>query len=302
MRRFYLNIFFFLFPLIVLFYLFPIERRAKFEGLKNDCYNHAIWIYDRIFLNPAQIDIAFIGSSRTINAVDDGLLENLLGEACVSNLGYCRLGMNLQYIIIRDLLSVKNPKEIVLEVREEESYVSHPVFPNLAKEEDILFSYPFFNESYFNDYVEFTEYKLQLVQEKILDNRTSVVNHKETHGYTEAILFASQEELDSAKSKSERGIKSSDGIYHNLQMQFPEFYLEKIVSLCRENKIALKFLYLPSFGNGGKLPAELKLYHQYGKVLLAPNEIFATKKNWRDANHLNYLGAEALTRWLKTQL
>ena len=95
MKTIFQNSALFLLPIIVLLLFIPINVRKQYEGLSGDCANHAIWIYDRIVKNETPIDIAFIGSSHTMHAVNDkSLTENSHGKN-ITNLGYCRFGRNL---------------------------------------------------------------------------------------------------------------------------------------------------------------------------------------------------------------
>jgi len=72
------NIFIFLFPVILLVLIFPIDKRTRYTSLKDDCFNHGIWIHDRLFKNETPTDIIFLGTSHTVNAIDDKLIEDSL--------------------------------------------------------------------------------------------------------------------------------------------------------------------------------------------------------------------------------
>jgi hypothetical protein len=67
----------------------------------------------------------------------------------VANLGYCRRGRDIQFVMLKDLFQQKKPKILVIEVAEDEPKKSHPVFPYLAESNDLWGSFVFFNQRYF---------------------------------------------------------------------------------------------------------------------------------------------------------
>ena len=149
MRKLILHINLFLLPLFLLLLVIPVDKRQKFVGLEADCYNHGIWVHDRIFHSQTPIDIAFLGSSHTICGVDDGFLSEKIEGLEVANLGYCRLGRNLNYVLLKELVSQNEVQQIIIEVREKEDRFSHPIFPYMARSEDVMLPKLFFNQKCF---------------------------------------------------------------------------------------------------------------------------------------------------------
>ena len=132
-------------PFLVLIFVIPVDSRMKFEGLKDDCFNHGIWIYDRIHNNEKATDIVFLGSSLTINSINDPLIEQGLDNTTsVVNFGYCRLGMNMNYALWKEVLKKKKPRYLILEVREGGGRYGHPIFPYVAASEDVILPNVFF--------------------------------------------------------------------------------------------------------------------------------------------------------------
>ena len=140
MRKFLSKIAIFSGPLII--FLIWLACRTydpyfAYHYLEKNCGNRAAWMYQRIFVDEAPVDIAFIGSSRTFSVVRDDLLEKNLGLSVV-NLGYCGMGRNLHYTIVKDLLNQKKVQHLILEVRSDEFRFSHPMFPYLAQNRDVF--------------------------------------------------------------------------------------------------------------------------------------------------------------------
>lgn len=301
MKKLYLHIFLLLLPLLLLILFIPIDKRMRFQNMENDCFNHGIWIYDRIFNNSTPIDIAFFGSSHTINAVNDILIEENKNGLHVVNLGYCRLGMNLNFVLIKNLLEAKRVKQIILEVREDEDRYSHPVFPQLADEEDVFLSCPFYNRNILSDDYTALVFKIQLLQQKLFQQKINSEIRTDTFGYAGTDIVADEKDLDSAIQKRTNAIPLSE-FERNFFMQFPRAYLKMIHQLCQENQVQLKFLYLPAYGTTPTKPKENNTYSQYGEVLIPPDSIFLNKNNWQDKDHLNEKGANEISEWLSQNI
>ena len=78
MKRIAKNIIFFILPfligIVVLFFI-PVNKKFSYNFVKGECDNKASWIYNRIFEDERQIDIAFTGASQTSCAIMDKVIE-----------------------------------------------------------------------------------------------------------------------------------------------------------------------------------------------------------------------------------
>jgi hypothetical protein len=303
MKKLYRNILLFLVPLLALLLLMPVNQRQKYIGLKHDCFNHGIWIYDRIFNNSKSVDVAFIGSSHTINDIDDRLIENRLAKKfTVANFGYCRLGRNLSYVLLKELLKKKHPQYVFLEIREDEDYFSHPIFPYVASDREVLFPHLLFDARYFSDIWTHFSYKMELLQDALFSNEKETPVRNNAFGHSAfrdtiapGVLAKAYLEQNSVKEKPSKLIR-------DFHLAFARGYLKAIGSLCEQEKIKLIFLYLPSYGSGLKRPREFATYAKYGKVWWPPSTVFHKKTNWHDTGHLNGEGARELSLWLAKRM
>lgn len=291
----------FCFPILLIVVLFPISRRQLYHELKDDCFNHGIWIHDRIYENEQPIDLAFIGSSHTINCIDDKLIDSLTGFHS-ANLGYCRLGINLNEVLIEDLLEKKKPKIVFIEVRENEDRYSHPVYPNLARSNQVLFPYLLFNRDILSDIKQHLFYKLQLTQDltfgkyapsKVLTTNFGVANSTDT---------ASVSFLNEVKTKRHQEIQLQNGFAKWFYMKYPKHYLSNVEQLLSNKEVKVVFLYLPSFGSGQTQPSLINTYKKHGDVWIAPESILSNPNHWFDENHLNHQGAQKYSKWLAEKL
>jgi hypothetical protein len=302
MIRLLRNISLFLLPLIAIIVLLPVNKRLKYQGLKDDCFNHGIWIYDRIFNNSRPIDVAFLGSSQTINGINDQLISEEAGNTQAVNLAYCRLGRNFTYVLLKELISVKNIKQVFIEVRENEDRYSHPIFPYIANTADVLLPNPFFNRDMLSDMWTHLAYKIEISQDMIYQHEVSVPLRTNDFGFTASHDTAATSRLADAKLKRSTPKKATNTIEENFHANYSRVYLRKIGHLCRENHIKLVFLYIPAYGVSLDKPKEYDTYIKYGKVLIPPKDIFEKQSNWYDENHLNQTGANEFSLWLAKQI
>ena len=63
------------------------------------------------------------------------------------NLACCRLGRDMDYLLLKEVIKNKNPSHIILEVREGESKFSHPVSPYIRSSTSQLSAYLLFNKN-----------------------------------------------------------------------------------------------------------------------------------------------------------
>ena len=292
----------FFLPFILLFIVIPVNDRLRFQALENDCFDHGRWIYDRTYLNKKGVDIAFFGSSQTINAINDELIEGRIENKLVANFGYCRLGRNLHFALIKRLLEVKQIEEIFLEVREDEDRYSHDVFPFVASTQDVITPHAFFNRDIAVDIIDHFKYKIELTKDWLFNDNFDILIDTNAFGnYTPADTVAVEVLIQVQKDRLEH-IRSLSQFQRDFYMAYPKSYLLDIYNLCEEKGTKLSFIYLPPYGFHQRAPKELAYYSQFGKVYIPPQEIFNNTNNWFDENHLNISGANQLSLWLVEQL
>jgi len=290
-------------PIVALF-LMPYSKEFAYHYIKNDCYNHGAWIFDRITKNQVPIDVAFIGSSHTIHAFQEKRMEEILkSNDHLSNLGYCRYGRNLQYSLLKLLLQYKSPKLIVLEVSEDEEKNSHDIFPYLAETSDLLSTPTLINRDYLSDLYRGASARLECFKATYIFNKKHQEVDNTLYGYGEADRTATKEEmLDNQKAWEKRLERKTIKSVEDIQLKYPLAYLNKMVELIKGKNIALVFVYLPESGSKLKSPKLVKYYQSIAPLLIPPQSIFDDSTNWMDASHLNNKGSEILSAWMASQL
>jgi hypothetical protein len=304
MIRLYRNIILFLLPILILIIFLPVNERSKFLGLKDDCFNHGIWIHDRIYENEKPVDIAFFGTSKTINGINDEWIEKQLSDKKVNvvNLGYCRLGRNFSFTLFKKMLKNKQPKHLIIEVREDENRYGHPIFPYICNTSEVLFAPPFFNRDIVSDMFIHFSYKIELTQDYLYNEIPQAAVSDEPFGFSCSPDTASREELYHVKVISHHPKSALTNLARNFHMQLSRTYLKKIHAICAKDNIEISFLYIPSYGAPYEKPLELESYELYGNVFFPPERIFENPDNWFDEDHFNQAGAEKLSKWIATKL
>lgn len=304
MRRLIIHLSLFLlfpFAIIVLIFVIPADKKFAYHFIKSDCYNHSDWLYARM-QDTAAIDIAFIGSSRTIHAISDSLIESLMDHAGnpsqhIVNLGYCRFGRNLDFVIVKDLLTAKRIKKLVLEVREDEDPFSHLDFGYIASSRDLL-QPVFFNTRYFTDFWKGLQMRVEWVKSGL---KVSPIEN-EIHSIPSSIYGYGSSAVSLPAGDAHRSSLPEStmefSIMRGMEMHFPRHYIAEIATLAEANDVRVYFLYLPSFGFSKRMPSEYLYYRQFGQVLLPPDRIFSNPSYFMDMNHLNDQGSAQMAEWL----
>jgi len=309
-RKIFVNLTLFLLPVILLvlcLFICPLDRKQAYYFCNNDCYNKGIWNYDRLFHNPAAVDVAFIGSSRTClgimeSAVEDGF-EQVHLNANVANLAYCRWGRNMDHVTAQMLFANKKPKCIVVELHEEEERLGHIDFGYVADTHDVLMPVLFFDQNYFSDLYKALVVRFDILKHKILGDQKLAPVSDELHGYIHFNGVIDPNELDQmVKRDRERKHYEDSKAEAWINRQFPDAYLEKICALAKAHDCKIYFLYIPGYCSLPPKEGAFKYYEQYGTVLVTPPDILREKQNWRDGDHFNDSGAQKLSAWVAGQL
>jgi len=282
-------------PLIVLLvFLIPIGEERTYSMIGYGCLNRGHWLQKRL-ARKESIDIAFIGSSHAIHAVNEEVFAKHHGTAVknVANLGHCRYGRDMQYLILRQLLEQHDPRLIIIEFREDEWYESHRDFSCFCKVSDLP------------DAVQFTNGET-VVKETIGCRLRSVqrrfFNHPFHYGYSDELLGYRGREgtIDPEKALEElkKVYKINDARQmKELNSEQPFFYLKKMQELCKEHNAEIVFTYIPSY-DGPNNPEHLDRLETMGRVALPPAALYSNPTNFFEFNHMNANTAEVYSSWL----
>jgi hypothetical protein len=311
MKKFLKQIFLFALPLFVLaMLLFSInpEKQFSYGFVKGECNNKASWIYNRIFLSDKRLDVAFIGASQTACAVNDELVEKKLSKLTgktlkVASLGYCRAGRDIQYIMLKEIFRVKQPGVVIIEVTEDEPKKSHPVFPYLADNRDLVESAVFFNQRYLQSLGKGLIVRFEYIKTKLFRTVVLTGDSLADHGYLPTDAVAGEESLLENRKNWEDRLSNSKQLWRrNLEVRYSKHYLNKMVHLAEENGSRVIFLYLRESGSGLNKPMLNEYYTMSSEIIMLPEPVFTDPSNWSDATHFNDRGATLVSEKIATEL
>jgi hypothetical protein len=287
----------------------PFDKKYGYYSLSGD-YTKGGWIYERVFNDPDNIDVAFMGTSHALNAIVDSQIQNQLTERIkrpvkVANLALPHEGRNLQYVLIKDLLLNKNPDLIILEVCERESIYSHFTFPYIAEGKDIIFPKSILNFNLIRDWIKAVKIRLQYLKDRYLLNLNignSTLSDSNKFGFEinpESITF---EELETRKTLFENQLKFYENYFlSKILFRFNRTYLKSISELTY-GKTKIIFLYIPNYNTSKKRPFDYEFYKNYGDVWLPPDTIISNPENWANYTHFNYEGAKKISYWVSGKI
>lgn len=288
----------------IILFLCPYSSEFSRHYIKDDCYNHGAWIFDRITHNATPTDIAFIGSSHTIHAFQEKEIEQIFeNQYHVANFGYCRFGRNLEFVFIKELLKYKSPRLLVIEVHEDEPKNSHDIYPYLAGTTDLLSTPTLVNRDYFADVFTGLSARMEQFKSNYIFFEKYPAPDLNPYGYGESDRIAPAEELKLNEQVWSKRLKNRlNAQFENIQLKYPLAYLNKSLGLAKAKNIQVIYVYLPEYGSGLKEPLRMKEYEKTGEVLILPDSILKNTGNWMDATHFNNKGAKLVSIWMAQKL
>ena len=280
------------------------------EYLQRHCRN-GLWLHQRL-ADTSAIDIALLGSSRTMCAVSDQLLEASLSGPDgagpqVANLGLCRYGRTLTWTLGRRLLArPQAPAWLIIEVRVTEDRFSHPDFPYLASGGELLGAYPFWHQRYFEQLGQGLMARFQDWRQATLGlTPDSLPPYAGRHGFVLSgnvlhLLPPGGQPPLPLRERPETGLA---GWRYQEGQRLAMHYLHRTVAAAQAQGTRVGFLYLPGWRNpAAQRPLELATYEAWGPVWMPPPSVLDPEAHWMDPDHLNEAGARVLTDWLARQI
>lgn len=301
--------------------LLPHDRYIRWQAMQTESYARLGWIYERIHFDPTPIDIAFIGTSHTMNGIDASAVGEKIAEVAnssgshaqslhVVNFAIPMYGRNLHWLIVRELLKNRKVGMLVLEIFENETRKPHPLFIYPADVSDVLNAPTFVNFNYFPDIVRLPYRQFSLFVKTQWPNQFGLRSHFDAKHYDgstvdntrfvqvhgKALTPIRDRRLDPAKLEADRQLRAKEKNLHMLGRRFDwleyryvRYYVEQILDLADERGVPVKFLYLPSYGQPD-VPYDTVIYEGRGEIITF-KDILAKQENWEDVAHLNLYGA-----------
>lgn len=281
----------------ILLFITGFSPQFAFHYIKGDCDEHGKWMYSRIFENDKPADIAFIGSSKMMHAIwEEKLAEQVEDKQgqnpYLLNLGYCRLGRNLHYRLIKYVIEEKKPETIIVEVQVNENQFGHPIFPYIAQSEDLFLPEMWVNRDFFKDLFIGLQTRWEYQKTNILySNEQVYLYDSSNYGYW---LTPDSVGIDVLT----KNYRSKSRERPDLEIAFSKNYIKRMKRLADRTQTKIIFLYLPEFNEVDLPPIQREFYEKLGKVLIPPVSLLNHPDYWMDPIHLNDKGAVRMAEWL----
>jgi hypothetical protein len=306
--------------------LLPHKPYVRWQNLRTEAYARYGWVYERVHDDPTPVDIAFVGTSHTMNGVDAALVAQKLGQAgartpagqcpTATNFAMPNYGRNLHWLVAREVLENRPVKLLVLEVLENESRKPHPQFVHIAKTSDILGAPLLVNINYLADIVRLPFRQASLAVESLAPEQFGLKSRFDPANYDgstvdntrvvnvdgraltparDTILPASELDAAAEDNLRNKNLHMLPGPLSSLEFNFPRSYLRRILELADKKGVKVVLFYLPGYGQPPE-PYDMRDYA--GREMLKVNDILADKSLWLDVNHLNAEGARRLSERL----
>ena len=261
----------------------PVSQEQQWNRIVGNCSKSAC-LYNLTQDTAQNIDVAFIGTSRTMNAVNDSALSKAWHRRVV-NLGYCRPGRNMHLEIFKLLLKKNHPAIVFIELNQEEDWYGHFDFGNVATTKEVFYSLQSKNPKFLRDVKQNFIMKYDLFQNNIKDQ-----------AYPGEFCFWGFGNI-LQRGKNLTAVSFADTNTAN-QRFTSNFYLEQIIQLATKHNIRLFFHYLPAYGLIEYQPHQLQFYQKYGEVVMPPHAL-ENEKFWSDNSHLTLDGAILYSQFLQ---
>jgi hypothetical protein len=258
-------------------------------------------VYDRIAVNPRPIDVAFIGTSQTMHAIDDRGIEDALSSigihANVANLGTMWMGRDLHVLLTKALLEHKKPKLIVLEINEHETPYGHPLTPYVASASDMFCCQFWFDLDFPKSLLLFLKEQEYGLISRIWQSGAAASNPGKDWDFGwrpfDRIWNPNEPKAPSFGDKVSRLLGNSvrDENY-NLTSMFGDAAVRQIVKLATDNNVKIVLLYLSEYAVAANPdPDNIRFHEGIAPTIIFPQSVAEDRRNWADFAHFNRSGA-----------
>lgn len=306
--------------------LLPHDPYIRWQDQRLEAYARLGWMYERIHFDPTPVDVAFVGTSHSMNGIDGAAVARAAAEAgrpCLNvvNLAIPNYGRNLHWIIARELLRARPVRTLVLEVLENETRQAHPLFVAVADAADVVGAPILINTRFVTDFLLLpmrqallflktlapAQFGLHAAFDPARYDGPDVDNTRVVQVGGRALTGPRDQRMDpEALAREAQAILAGKRLHvlgralEPFEYAVPDYYVPLILALARLRGVEVLPLYLPGYGMPDA-PIEPWPYPEASKMLFV-NDILRKPENWGDVSHLNQFGAAELSARLGTLL
>ncbi len=305
-----------------LFFL-PTGAYERYAGVIDTDYIKCSWVYERLNFDPTPVDIAFIGSSRTMEGINGSAVEAGLKaagyDAHVVNFGIPSLGLDVPYLLTKMLVETKRPRIVFVETDYLAYSETNPAFPLLATPEEILHAPLIVNEWLLNDLIGVAGRNLNLTWKRLVRGPEKFdpatyrgahwedVDHVTAHGGIRGPLRQSNMEKAAFESYAAwwvGNIVRKAGQYDAwawVQLRYAETYRMRMLRQLQASGAKIVFLSMPAVGTP-EPPYHFDRLRPFGSFWPLPDVVSRDYTLWDNPTHMNSRGARIYSAWLVEQL
>jgi hypothetical protein len=283
-----------------------------------------LWLRDHVLADSRPLDTVFLGSSRIRTAIDPQLVCAVTPQNRPSvNLGVNWHGRNMHFVLLKDLLSSRPIRRLVLETSADmEAVGTHRVFGSLARPSDALrtpmirvFLPGLIEEPFARNMRGLGDWIVPVLAPSLhairhaydrLTRRISGPHASEIESLTALCGYLPNSgeyvEFDPPPTERVEPVRPLDSWMRSVSPDAYAFEIDRIATLCRDHNVELMFLYLPRRGYREMAPELRSVLSKHGAVICPPWDEFSDTMNWRDGNHFNLAGAKRFGVWLRSAL
>lgn len=301
----------FAFALDVMVCLLPENDYQRWQSVNGAGFGNLRWAYERIHFDSRPVDIAIVGSSKTLLGLCAERIEQRLSirerPANVTNFSVIGSGRNVQWALVDELYKAKSPKVIVIGVDGTTDPYGHAAFKYVAPAAAIINTPAPLLHDYLGDLAYLPARKMKLFGAWLFPDLFGLRKKFDPEIYARTrIDFTSGTWSSEGKLiDMERVVppatllaQANDDNHPTLLSRIltlccndgdDRVYIREIAKEAKAHGTQLMFVYFPNF-NGDEQSRDLTFLKNYGTVvnngdLSRRSELF---ENW---THLNHAGA-----------
>ena len=267
----------------------PDNPYQRWQLIEHTLYANATWSYERIHFDPAPIDVAIIGSSRSqigLSAPRIAARLAALGHpATVANLSVIEDGRNIEWAIADELFRFKQPKLLIVLINEEANKWGHPGFKYVAPAAAVAWPpAPFLHNSLYDiSYLPFRQ--MRLFAASLFPAASGLRSRFDPEhyaalptDYTTTQVMADGVRIDMEQVHSAQDLRDEMAAFAATQRpsRMPKLltpitdadnlvYVDKIAKLAQAHHAPIMFVYLPHF-EGPRVIQGRDLYARLGRI------------------------------------
>lgn len=304
----------------------PHDPYIRFQQLAKTIQFRSQWVYERIALDDAPIDVAIVGNSRLGAGISGPQLQAELSRQLgrpvrVANLSMPQEGRNVHYVIVKRLLA-DHPevKLIVLSAIEQMPRKGHPAFRDLADASDVVRAPMLINVDYANDAAVLPYRQIALFVQTLAPGAFGVTQTLDRAAYpgtgfdsTATFTLPDGKLVDRDSIVPEAHLAQTararvaqvrgpvlPASMADIEFAQERHYTRAIAAMARARGVRLAFVQIPIYLDHSPV-ADSAFYRPFGPVLRTEG-IESDYRLYSDYGHMNRHGTRKATQWLANSL